>query len=977
MSNGLDILKQHRNALLLAEVAAWLHMFGKFHEDFLAGRHDLDIQIPPDLATTHPQLYGLLTDPWAGSIWSTLPVPEIGAGSLSFFDLVRDHRNRQAASGLARLMWDAHGRGSGIEKGVLERFAPGQQGTVYPATALGKELAAVDLNDIQTRRRQLYDVLERWLQELRHANAAVDWATFRRNLISQLERDFRATVAETRRPMNDVSMFDQTAASVAMFKAALAQNLLTGWKEPVQTAVADKYRWRILRVGINGLSFWGQAARLGDLLARRSLLESALDAVKGLLEETYPLGMEVYRDENGSLFIAPDIPDLLDVTGDGSRLRDHLSQIMAKALDEEASCILDLSQPTRNMLVLGQFATAMLPDPTPSPQWLQTVWEVSRPNDICPVCGLRPQGPSKKAVDRKVCDVCEQRRADRSKQWVADLNSTIWTDEAADLNGRLALVVGAFGLSAWLEGSAFSSVLMFDPEKRQLVDPGRNNKQYDFDYSLLLSDIRQATRRSQFTGNTLLDNLVLTPARGGGFSQFYDLQVVDSDLNGTKTHPSAELLALAMLRQNPSFARIRRVWETTRTFWQEISKELGASVGTGAPRLEIRPQEADRLDLGQFHTYELLVNGIRLSVVWDSDHRRFITCDNLSYLAKPEQLGADVADIVKPGRTFPLEEPVGYGGANRRLGTITVDQVATLPEAYTPAIPILAEPRTFIALVPANKALDVVQAIKKKYETEMGKVRNRLPLTLGVVYAGRRTPLASLLDAGRRMLRRPARIEQAHVEVVSPVNPWPQKVTLTLRVGEWTIPVTVPTVMGDGTTPDVWYPYWQVSGKPTDRNRWFVGPDCEHWVHVCDLRPGDSVAFTPSTFDLEYLDVSSRRFEVAYGDDGRRLGEGKRQRPYLLEQVSDLEDAWQQIRRLATSQIKGVEALIEAKRRDWGEPTGTLDVSPAFRQFVGDVLREAEAYSEPLEQAAITGLLADALEIRLTIHKDKPQPKEA
>ena len=41
----------------------------------------------------------------------------------------------------------------------------------------------------------------------------------------------------------------------------------------------------------------------------------------------------------------------------------------------------------------------------------------------------------------------------------------------------------------------------------------------------------------------------------------------------------------------------------------------------------------------------------------------------------------------------------------------------------------------------------------------MGKVRNRLPLTLGVVYGGRRTPLASLLDAGRRMLRHPARTD--------------------------------------------------------------------------------------------------------------------------------------------------------------------------------------------------------------------------
>ena len=444
-----------------------------------------------------------------------------------------------------------------------------------------------------------------------------------------------------------------------------------------------------------------------------------------------------------------------------------------------------------------------------------------------------------------------------------------------------------------------------------------------------------------------------------------------------------------MLRQNPSFARLRRVWETIRAFWQEVLPTeqgrdcarslVGQVVRQSGPRLAIIPADRDNRDLGLFHTYELVVNGIRMSVVWDSDNRRFITCDNLDYLAKPEQLGREVAEVVQPGRTFALEEPAGYGGANRKLGTITVAQVAPLPDAYTPAIPILAEPRTFMALVPADKALEVVKAIKAKYEREMGKVRNRLPLTLGVVYADRRTPLAALLDAGRRMLRRPVQEVRAEVEAVMPPvvadDTWLAMREVTLSVGERQITVAVPTVMGDGTTPDVWYPYWQAAGKPTDRLRWFVGPDGKHWVHVCDLRAGDTVAFTPSTFDFEYLDTTARRFEVAYNDEGRRRGKEKRQRPYLLEEIDALENAWGEISRLPGSQIRQIEALIEAKRRDWGEPTGALDVSPTFKRFVGDVLREAQVHTNALEQAAITGVLADALELHLTIAKE--DPKEA
>jgi len=288
-------------------------------------------------------------------------------------------------------------------------------------------------------------------------------------------------------------------------------------------------------------------------------------------------------------------------------------------------------------------------------------------------------------------------------------------------------------------------------------------------------------------------------------------------------------------------------------------------------------------------------------------------------------------------------------------------------------IPILAEPRTFMALVPANRALAVVKAIKTKYETEMGKVRNRLPLTLGVVYAGRRMPLASVLDTSRRLLRRDSQTVQAQVLDKSSVDPWPSVTTLKLKVGERDIPIAVPTVMGDGVTHDVWYPYWQVEGKPTDRNRWFVGPDDEHWVHICDLKEGDRVAFMPSTFDFEYLDTSARRFEVAYNGDGQRRSQDRSQRPYLLEQVDDLEEIWSQISRLSASQIKRLEAIIEAKRRDWGEPFGTLHTSDVFQRFVRVALHEAGVFTQALETAALTGMLADALEIHLAIHKEKLQ----
>jgi CRISPR-associated Csx11 family protein len=1003
MTVNLDVLRQHRDALLLAEVAAWLHMLGKFHEDFLNGNQDLDIQIPPDLPTTHPNLDHLLRTPWTGPIWNGLGIKELQANSLSIFDLAKEHRNPQAPTGLQRLLQDAHGRGSGIEKGVLNRFAPEQSGVVYLATAFGQEARSVELSELRTKRQALYDFLQNRLQDLFASSrnlSSFDWRGFRSGFIQRLDQDFRTTVAETRRPLNDVTLFDQTAASVAFFKAALAQNLLCGWRDPHQRNVAQKYHWQLLRIGINGSAFWGQVSRIPDLLSRKALIQSALDAVKVFLEETCPLGNEIYRDEDGSVFIVPDVTDLLKALVNGQTLERYLQELIAQALSGEATGTITLSDRTRNTLRFGEIATAELPPPAPQSSQLSQLkgrWQGAYGRDLCPVCGLRPQGPTEKALERKVCDTCEQRRTDRSKEWNTDLTTTIWTDEVANEHGRLALIVGRFGLETWLKGSALNSVLMFDPSQRELNDRERNKK-YQFSYSDLLKEIQDALsppKINQTLGKwaPLLDNLILTDARGGftKFIEIYDLYVSDTDLNRNRNTKEPGLFALAILRQPPSFARLRRIWETTRTFWQEVlptnpgrilaDSLVANKVGKGGPRLEIIPENRNNLNLGPFHTYELVVNGIPLSVVWDDTKKRFITCDNLDYLAKPEQLGQPVKDALEAqkGASLTLEEPVGYGAKNKVWGTITIKDVQELPDRYVPAIPILAEPRTFMALVPADRALEVVKAIKSKYEREMGKVRNRLPLTLGVVYFGRRIPLAAALDAGRRMLQRPAIEVMCKVKNVEPPNctdqNWPRERRITLELNEQEITLSVPTVMGDGQTHDVWYPYWRVEGRPTNRTRWFIGPDSEHWVHICDLEPGDQVSFLPSTFDYEFLDTTTRRFEVSYDASGQRRSQDRRQRPYLLEELDKLEKAWKDISHLSKSQIHAVIAAMETKRHVWEKPVGAgalaLPDQDVFRQFVRDTLRESGVWSEPLERAALNGMLRDALEIHLEIMKEE------
>jgi len=903
-------LATNRDALLLAETAAWLHDWKKCTDEHICSQaKDGTVKKPfPDLAPCISRLsVGLLGE--TIQLWSLL--------------------NRDGQSWLVRILRRCH-RAAHVEK-----EEPSDKRAKDRFNNAGKQIST------DTRTSSPFGYEYATVHNLTRSLFALPFAdvTQRVRFEPEMSRIFNDALGDTRRPINEVTLWDWSSTVAALYKAALAGALLGYQPQP------DDLRWRLLSIRVDSQSFYGHVARLPDLLTRQHLLRDAFEHVRALLEEKYPLGSRVHQDENSSIYVVPNLSDLLDVTdAQDLKLAYLIQSSFADGLAKDGAQLALSGEIVPEISLDRKEWQAQRPDRTLDPppvadilgqkisthanvQIVASWWSGGINRDLCPVCGLRPiAAPDTKAGRRKVCDVCERRRADRAGEWASNLSTTIWTDEVADVNGRLALIVGQFDLAQWLDGMMVQTLLVTDPA----------------------------------SGNPVA--------------------------------------------KNPSFARLRRVWETTKRFWEETQAAFPDTVGLAGPRLEVVPQDRAHLNLGRFHTCELLLGRIRLSVVWDSDNCRFITCDNLDYMAKPEQAGQPIQQAIAVGQTFSIEKPAGYESKDKMWAKITAEHVNELSGQYTPAIPILAEPRTFMALVPADRALKVVKAIQARYEREMSKVRNRLPLTLGVVYFGRRTPLAAAMDAGRRMLK--AQVTSDRWQVVrndergqidapdylktsSHFGKWRE---VGLQNGERELSVRVSTVMGDGTTPDVWYPYWRVENNPTGRVRQFTGPDGEQWGHVCDLQPGDQVGFTPSTFDFEYLDTTARRFEVSY-DGGHRRGKDKRQRPYLLEEIEQLERAWEMLRPPeSTSQITGLAALIETKRADWKKPTGAealaLPDDDPFRQLCHDALantawrsRKWKDLSEEdkrfLERAALSSMLADALELHLTIAKEGNGTQEA
>jgi hypothetical protein len=1011
MSNSLQVLVDNRDALLLAEVAAWLHMFGKLQEDFLNGKYHLDREIPKAVPLHFPQLDALLKDAWFGGVWKLLPLGGTGTEKLTPAQLIRTHREDMSkyTEGLRKLLIDAHGLGSGIEKGMLlDRFASPHKNPVYLATSLGYE-RPIKPTDIHTAQQGLYRFLEIQLNYLKAKIASFDfseWVDVRNKLIQVIQQSYGITVAETRRPLNDVTLLDQTAISVALFKAALAQNLLLGkWKDPNQAKVADKYHWRLLRVGLDGPTFWGNSTRVGDLLARKGCFEEGLGKIQGLLEVIYPLGSEIYRDENGSIFIVPNIDNLLTYTDGTQSLERHIQDIANQKFAGETDFTLSLSCSTRDTLVFGRLASVALPQPTPRPSWLKQQWQ-NKTSDICSVCGLRPQGPSDKALRRKVCDTCQVRRVNRSRQWINNPSTTIWIDEVADANGQVVLLVAHFDLTDWLSGNSFNTVLSFDPESRLLSDKEQKPlkpQDYYFDLGTLTNNIQDGLIPGHKFEDDLLGYLVQDTQRGGSdiVQEFYDLHIAETDLGVFSPSPKPELLALSMIRQFPSFARISRVWETTKKFWEEMESISYTTVSTVNTRLKIQGvflrDTLSQDTLGVSHTYQIRSGNTSLSVTCIKE-QEFFTVDNLHRIAvllgAPEefQRNYDIAaqyvrNRLLQSESVQIEEPTGYGSPNRPLGSLRIEDVTLEESSYLPAISILTEPRTFMALVPADKALQVAKAIKEKYEKEMGKVRNRLPLTLGVVFAGTRTPLPAILDAGRRTLKQPTEATHWHVKGVD-LRLYPEKVLLTLGPGEGGEPsltLDIPTIMGDEETEDVWYPYWcleEEAANASERKRKFKGTDGKYWTHISDLQVGDAVSFMPSRFDFEYLDTAARRFEISY-DNGKRRGTQQPgssyhpARPYYLEQLDEFDQLWHILSQgLETTQIRTLIGIIEDKRMEWSADQN----NEVFKQTVRDALNNAnwKSYLKPeqfnqLYRAALSGQLTDVVELYMRILNQRPE----
>lgn len=881
MDNCAGSLKQHRDDLLLAEVGALLHDIGKCTSEFVyfpqarsqdgqdpykaifkreeLARYSFSgqrVQERSDEASNQYALHRLLD----ANILSALDRSFASKDdSYSLREAIYFSRPRFAGhigSPIGRcgkpldLLAFCHGEGH------IEKEEPSPRVDVQTVSCYSP--FGFKLDDISAPAEQ--SNMTQRLNELDFGKL-----TERSSFLLRLRELFGKALGDTRFPINEVTLWDWSYTVASLYKSELARHFLTDeWRNK------GDLRWRLLRVNFDVLGLYAKAIKIADLLAYQRAVEDACKKVKVLIEEDYPLGNEVYRDTTGVYFTFPDIELPAELEREIRHRIEEVERELAPRIRVESGEGKDAGEQLKNLLA-GRRRQARrelakpMAEENLSPYWQNKWGNLSGGKwEICPVCRLRPMKEG-----GETCKHCRERRQSRIDAWKKDPTSTIWMDEVADGNGRVALLVGKFGLDGWLSGDLVQTLLVKAAED----DPNRCEP------------------------------------------------------------------------KNPSPARLRRVWETTQRFWEKTVVDSLQKKLCDRHRWELFPDSMP--DVPEETVCDGTLGGRPISVVRVGD--RFLTVSYLSEKPSPGHL-----------------EVWWERGREKKRISCEINEVSEPDQEgpgfrnYRPYLPLVSSPDRFLALVPADSALDVADGIRREYEEQFGKVQNRLPIFLGLVFFQRKMPLAAVVDAGRRMLEQ-VRLEEESGWKVQDKKNGGSLVELALADGGRETRQKIPVRMGDGVTEDRWYPYFFFEGKPEKRKRYFK--HVNSWlVHVEDLQEGDSVRVSPSRFSYLYLEHAERRFRFDPGRDAM-----------LLDELPRLRGMWKKILEtpgMTTAKLQGLRTLFETKQQLWRldneEVPNIAEAQEAFEKLAETALKR-EGISNISADDVLSGRFRRCLELHLHV----------
>ncbi len=1027
-----DTLRQHRPLLMALEAIGWLHMTGKAKLDFLrdpeknAGKQWYQaLQVP--LEQSFSWLDSHLKQAYA--IWKLPGTPPTLANLLK--SMFEDFAEKQSKKNLVGLLQAGHAMASGIEKQSYPSRTVeylGQDVThMWLSTAFGHPVRnLLDdppelLTDVGWKRlleqiKQLLTVLKQ-LGDNSSPNDIDGWWRWRDGTVGPegwLRKAFTETLAETRLPNNDVTLFDQSYVAAVLFKSAAAGAILEGSSFPWSSnGLKQQTRWRLLTIGIGADHYEARAVKIGDWTGARLALDEFFTRVRKLVEVDLAVGSLLYRDGGVCVFSFPGErteeevkKDILKVENWKQWLVDRIDDFANKvddcpyardALGLEMPPYCHISEPSRSLVgITAEIRKAREIMAVPLHREWQIPGQDSSDGHVCPVCLVRRNDD--RTNKQKRCKECYDRRDMRCKKWLkGELGSdSIWISEVADANDRVALVTMSLDIEPWLDArrldalrtQAIAEWRKFNPVLSEFWQRDENKRKKEpnpVNIERPLHSLHQEIikRLDQFNGDDLLlCNLQegYRRAKGGNdnrsddeiWNDYFSLIVEDRDPNDQPKWKKDDLghnaawLTHQLFCKLASPGRIYRFWRQAESFFKDLLAEFRGIAAADqnrwrVHRLVVKPDNGSSGPWEDRQTYNGRYRDAPVSLLYRAETKDFLTICNLARLLKPEQGKGELQ-----GKTFKNLEAEDHEGRkeNRDLTIGSVSDDAGALGVYHPVIPLELSPVRFRVLLPLEAASECVDRAIERWKDQFARVWHRLPLRVGVVAFPRMTPFQAVIEAARNI--------EADLDGIKTPETWRVEGCET-REGVTALSLksldnshellqTMPTRLPDGRD-DVFYPYLAVEDKEVRFPLDFRHPSGQVFRHAKDLRSGDGALIYPSFITTVFLDGTARRFEPLC----------RRQ----LTQWLRMRDLWRLIDRHAPSQtaLRGAWSELVERRDAWKGPDGNwleggktawLDLGRAlFHERLG----VQGAFLETLVAAAEEGLLDWSLEWHMIVLK--------
>jgi len=949
---------EFRTLIFQAEVAALLHDIGKFTWAFIekgTKGHGLGPIHTEKFYSQHciGDLLRLLKD---SPIDTCLNVPGTDRGLKFLGDLLRWHHERNdeklkeyfgagAAKDIPMLLYliiyadtvdSASSKGGAAFNRNRSRLdsSPLLQnlGKFYLATPFGEPENWLSEEQCEKNTKEFQKKLYNILKEFHTKCNELSWLIERRQeLLLLMEEYLSASVADTRLPTNDVSLWQHSYYTASLFKAMMARHLLTQEYRACDdrgNLVYFKEHLGILGVCWKEDDLIARCYRPTEIVGWRKRLDEVVQKIKKEVETESCLGNEIYRDRDGIYFIVPSYHD----SGKGSEghksVKDALDALLPRfeyLLNSDDTIPGDLAWEARykdvglNILGLADVLKScsgsgveILRTGPAKPVWLCSWKNIKEAKEVCARCKVRPitfSGTSagSEGDKQRRCDVCEQMAEigrtlrqqakfdePQTKRLIGtDSSAKYWTFDIKKLlkdkgNGddehtnRLALVQGIFDLRPFLSGTAFSNLLVNRPQDFSVMPEVKDQSQDIATWDSMLKAAEDAWKQVQNAG------------------------------------PGNMTVAKDTLRQ---------IFQDKYLF----------SAGDG---------RADGKD-----GIEKAVNYLRHTVIDSSfapelgfEHGRLINYALCQHPA-PSRL-ARMWETTARSVCSPLRWCEG-----RKVH-------------YSP---ISLDCGQFMVLVPASCAWDLILDTYNEYCRSFARVRHLLPLHLSATAFYYKSPLYIAIDAARRFSRlglgRSAewwKFKERKTEGDRYILCWEAPEGKKVR---WKVPRMLP------------------NGREDRFFTWFWPESGRHPVHVSEIENGVTYRVYPSTFDYEVLDATVRRYDI-------RFLPGKTCRPHSFVRhggprpyrLSDLE-VWQGL----DSVVEGVEKhqqkilieLLARLHRDWHDSQYKVERRSVSRDAVRIFLRpEKNEDFDVLARMAEDGSIFDLFEWRDLIRNVQSQPTQ-